>query len=76
MPENVWRGPFKGAYRKGAEAHRNEEPRSANPYDFSDVCGGGPTFARSFHRAWLDGYNEASLADSGPRTSDREPEAS
>jgi len=59
-PENITNRAFRGAWLKGYRAAQAGESESANPYDDHDMCRGGPTFARAFHRYWRDGYMERS----------------
>jgi hypothetical protein len=46
------------AERKGAEARRSGEPRSANPYGDARTLDGSVTFARAFWRAWDRGWRQ------------------
>jgi hypothetical protein len=48
---------FLGAYRKGLRAGREDGP-NVSPYDEHDMCRGGPTWARAFHRYWQKGYDD------------------
>ena len=60
---DLWRGPFKGAYRKGAEARAKGKPLTACPYDYNLICRGGPTWSRAFARAWRAGWADQDMSE-------------
>lgn len=55
----IWRGPFRGAFKKGRFARLVGKPESANPYFDIRARRNNVTFARGFHHAWRDGWNAA-----------------
>jgi len=61
IPEDKFNNPaFKGAFRKGALAAVNGEPRSSCPYDRDNYGSQGVTFSRAFWRKWMEGYDSHS----------------
>jgi len=60
-PGKSCKGPQAGAFRKGREARRRGEPKSACPYeDKRDSYKNSVTFSRSFILAWNEGWESGS----------------
>lgn len=54
-----WNRALRGAFRKGALARQEGDPRSFCPYTDQRKPGGGLSWSRSFISAWDDGWHYA-----------------
>ncbi len=51
-----WNPAMRGAFKKGYEAFKAGQPRTANPYDDKRKDCGRLTWSRSFIACWDDGW--------------------